>query len=334
MATRRSDLMGMQDATVATEVGWLSEAYERMLDIRLFEDKVQELFLQGLVQGTTHLCQGQEATIYGSLAALAPNDLVTVTYRGHGHALARGMSLEAGFAELMGRDAGCCHGVGGSMHFTDFSLGLIGAFAIVGAGLPVAVGAAMSAKRRGTGQVAMTFFGDGSTNIGTFHESLNMAAVWKAPTVFVIENNLYGEYTPMRQTTPIDDLADRASAYGMPGVIVDGQDVEQVRETAAAAVERARSGGGPTLIEAKTYRFRGHSRTDPAKYRPDGELDRWRERDPLNLLAERLQAVGQIDADAIVALQESRRQEVDAAADRAAQSPVVSLEEAATYVYA
>jgi acetoin:2,6-dichlorophenolindophenol oxidoreductase subunit alpha len=326
--------METQDATVAAEAGWLSEAYERMLDIRLFEDKVQELFLQGLVQGTTHLCQGQEATIFGSLAALEPRDLVTVTYRGHGHALARGMSLEAGFAELMGREAGCCNGVGGSMHFTDFSLGLIGAFAIVGAGLPVAVGAAMSAKRRGTGQVAMTFFGDGSTNLGTFHESLNMAAVWKAPTVFVVENNLYGEYTPMRQTTPIDDLADRAASYGMPGVIVDGQDVEQVREVAAAAVKRARDGEGPTLIEAKTYRFRGHSRTDPAKYRPDGELDLWRERDPLTVLAERLGSLGQADAASLAALQESRQQEVDAAADRAAQSPVVSLEEAATYVYA
>lgn len=326
--------MATVDREAATDTAWLLDSHERMLDIRLFEDKVQELFLQGLVQGTTHLCQGQEATIVGSLAALADDDLVTVTYRGHGHALARGMSLEAGFAELMGREAGCCNGVGGSMHFTDFSRGLIGAFAIVGAGLPVAVGAAMSAKRRGTGQVSMTFFGDGSTNIGTFHESLNMAAVWKAPTVFVIENNLYGEYTPMRATTPIDDLAERAGGYGIPGVVVDGQDLEAMREAAATAVARARAGEGPTLIEAKTYRFSGHSRTDPAKYRAPGELEEWKERDPLKLLGDRLAGLGALSSEQQDQRRAERQTAVDEAADRAAESPVITLEEAATYVYA
>jgi TPP-dependent pyruvate/acetoin dehydrogenase alpha subunit len=322
------------EASSAPQVATLLDWYQRMLAIRLFEDKVQELFLQGLVQGTTHLCHGQEATIVGSMAALYPNDLVTVTYRGHGHALARGMTLDAGFAELMGRSTGCCHGVGGSMHFTDFSLGLIGAFAIVGAGLPVAVGAALSAKRRGTNQVAMTFCGDGATNIGTFHESLNMAAVWGAPTVFVIENNLYGEYTPMRDTTPIDDLADRADSYGMPGTVVDGQDIEAVYATAVDAVRRARSGGGPTLIEAKTYRFRGHSRTDPAKYRPPGELDAWKERDPLTLLASRLEAAGALSAEKRAEDRDHWQRLVDEAADRAASAPILPLEETEKYVYA
>ncbi len=318
----------------AGDIATLREWYGRMLSIRLFEDKVQELFLQGLVQGTTHLCQGQEGTIVGSLAALEADDLVTVTYRGHGHALARGMTLEAGFAELMGRASGCCHGLGGSMHFTDFSLGLIGAFAIVGAGLPVAVGAALSAKRRGTGQVSMTFFGDGATNIGTFHESLNMAAIWRAPTVFVVENNLYGEYTPMRQTTPIDDLASRAAGYGMPGIIVDGQDVEAVYDVATEAVARARAGDGPTLIEAKTYRFRGHSRTDPAKYRPPGELDAWQLRDPITLLGRRLEALAGMTADEQRTERDRCQGAVDEAADRAAAAGVLTLEEAAAHVYA
>ncbi len=220
---------------------WLRSMWE----IRLFEDKVQELFMEGLVQGTTHLCQGQEAVSVGALAALRDDDYLTVTYRGHGQALARGLSVESCFAELMGRVTGCCRGVGGSMHFTDVSRGLLGAFAIVGAGLPVAVGAAHSARLQGRDSVALTFFGDGSTNIGTFHESLNMAAAWKVPVVFIVENNLYGEYTPMRDTTPLDDLAERAKAYAMPGVIVDGQDVEPCmppspRRSRAPAPARAR----------------------------------------------------------------------------------------------
>ena len=190
-----------------TETQQKLDWYRRMIEIRLFEDKVQELFQQSLIEGTTHLCQGQEAVSVGAMAALQPDDYLTVTYRGHGHAIARGLEVEMLFAEIMGRSTGCCHGVGGSMHFTDFSRGLIGAFAIVGAGLPVAVGAALSAKLKGEDRVALTFFGDGTTNIGTFHEALNMASVWAAPVVFIIENNLYGEYSPVRETTPLDDLA-------------------------------------------------------------------------------------------------------------------------------
>src|ERR671933_2761797 len=209
--------------------------FRTMVLIRAFEDKVQYLFMQGLVAGTTHLAHGQEAIAVGAISAIGPDDYLTITYRGHAHALARGVDFEAAFAELLGRETGLCKGRGGSMHFTDFSRGLIGAFAIVGAGLPVALGAAMSAKLRGTSAVALSFCGDGATNIGTFHEALNMASVWKAPIVFVIENNLYGEYTPLRDSTAVEDLADRAKAHAMPGVILDGQDVGAVSDAVTAA---------------------------------------------------------------------------------------------------
>jgi pyruvate dehydrogenase E1 component alpha subunit len=305
-----------------------------MLEIRLFEEKVQELFMSGLIQGTTHLCQGQEAVAVGAVDALEQRDYLTITYRGHGHALARGVSLEACFAELMGRATGCCGGVGGSMHLTDVSRGLLGSFAIVGAGLPIAVGAAISSNLRGASCVAMTFCGDGATNIGTFHESLNLASVWRAPVVFVVENNLYGEYTPLRETTPLDDLAERAPSYAMPGLVVDGQDVESVHAAAAEAVARARAGNGPTLLEMKTYRFRGHSRTDPAAYRPDGELSRWLQRDPLLILGERLRASGMLSEEAQKALRDEKLQFVDAAADRAAAAPFPTIEQARSYVYA
>jgi acetoin:2,6-dichlorophenolindophenol oxidoreductase subunit alpha len=305
-----------------------------MVEIRLFEDKVQELFMRGLIEGTTHLCQGQEAVSVGAVAAMRADDVLTNTYRGHGQALARGMAPEVAFAELMGRATGCCGGVGGSMHLTDFAAGNIGAFAIVAAGLPVALGAAMASKLRGRDSVALTFLGDGATNIGTFHEALNMAALWNAPVVFIIENNLYGEYSPLRSTTPVDDLAVRAQAYGMPGEIVDGQDVEAVRSAVAAAIERARSGAGPSLLEMKTYRYRGHSRADPAKYRPEGELDRWRARDPIEILGQRLAAESLLDSTEQGRIKAEAQSAIDAAADQAAAAPQPTLEEARRHVYA
>jgi TPP-dependent pyruvate/acetoin dehydrogenase alpha subunit len=311
-------------------IGWL----RRMIEIRLFEDKVQELFMQGQIQGTTHLCQGQEAVSVGAVGALEERDYLTITYRGHGHALARGMPMVEAFGELMGRSSGVCSGVGGSMHFTDFKRNVIGAFAIIGPSYSVGLGAAMSAKLRGTDAVAMSFCGDGATNIGTFHEALNMASVWKAPIVFVIENNLYGEYTPLHDSTAVADLADRAKAHAMPGEIVDGQDVHAVRATVEEAIARARSGEGPTLIEAKTYRYRGHSRTDPAKYRAEGELERWKERDPIDILGKLLDDEGLLSGDEQKALREQIQHEVDAAADRAAEAPILSLEETKAYVYA
>jgi TPP-dependent pyruvate/acetoin dehydrogenase alpha subunit len=320
----------MTDRSEAERLAW----YRRMVEIRRFEEKVQELFMSGLIQGTTHLCQGQEAVCVGAVAAMRPDDVLTNTYRGHGQALARGMSAETAFAELMGRATGRSGGVGGSMHLVDFSMGNIGSNAIVGAGLPIAVGAAMGFRIRGEDRVAVTFCGDGATNIGTFHEALNMASVWHAPVVFVIENNLYGEYSPLRDTTPLDDLARRAEAYEMPGVIVDGQDVEVVRDRVAAAIDRARSGAGPSLLEMKTYRYRGHSRTDPAKYRPEGELERWMQRDPIEILGARLVESGVLSEDSRSALAAVVVAELDAAADRAAAAPFPTLEEAARYVYA
>lgn len=311
-------------------LGWLRTMWE----IRLFEEKVQELFMAGLIEGTTHLCQGQEAVPVGAMAALGDDDYLTATYRGHGHALARGVSIEACFAEVMGRATGCCRGVGGSMHFTDVSRGLLGAFAIVGAGLPVAVGAAHGARLQGRDSVAVTFFGDGATNIGTFHESLNMASVWNVPVVFIVENNLYGEYTPLRDTTPLDDLAERAAGYAMPGEVVDGQDVDAVYAAVSKAATRGRAGEGPTLLEMKTYRYRGHSRTDPAKYRPDGELDRWKARDPLALFADRLISEELTSPERCDELRVAIQEEIDELADKASQAPYPTQEEARSYVYA
>jgi pyruvate dehydrogenase E1 component alpha subunit len=308
--------------------------FRQMVTIRLFEEKVQELFMAGLIQGTTHLCQGQEAVSVGGIAAMKPGDVQTNTYRGHGEALANGMEPEVAFAELMGRSTGCSRGVGGSMHLIDTSKGNIGSNAIVGAGLPIAVGAAMSFKLRGEAHAALTFFGDGATNIGTFHEALNMASVWKAPVVFVITNNLYGEYSPLRTTTPIDDLARRADPFNIPGLVVDGQDAEVVHASVSTALERARAGEGPSLLEMKTYRYRGHSRADPAKYRPDGELDAWKARDPITILGDRLASEEVLSAEQQAEIRTQMQAEIDAAAERAAEAPFPTIEETRSYVYA
>ena len=292
--------------------------YRRMLLIRAFEDKVHEAFQRNLVFGTTHLCQGQEAVSVGAIECLRADDSLTYTYRGHGQVIARGMDPQAAFAEIFGRETGCSRGLGGSMHLADLSLGLLGSFAIVGAGLPVALGAAISAQLNGQGQVAMTFFGDGATNIGSFHESMNLAVVWKLPLLFICENNLYGEYSPILLTTPFEDLARRADAYAMPAESVDGNDVVAVYTTVLRATERARRGEGPAFIECKTYRHRGHSRSDPAKYRPAGELESWLKRDPIAQCEAQLKSlahVPQADLDAI-RLQVGRT--IDAACEAAA----------------
>src|SRR5258708_1790623 len=267
----------------------------KMMEIRYAEEAIQGLFLENLVRGSTHLCIGQEACSAGIAWARTPGDTITCTYRGHGHALAWGMSLKSLIAELMGKASGACKGKGGSMHLTDASIGLLGENAVVGAGLPIAVGAALSAQVQGSKRISCALFGDGATNIGAFHEALNLAAVWKLPVLFICENNLYGEYSPQAHTTPITDLADRAVSYGMPGIIVDGQDVETVYHEVCAAADRARSGAGPSLIELKPYRYKGHSRTEPATYLAPGELDRWMQRDPIVLLANKMQADKQID---------------------------------------
>jgi pyruvate dehydrogenase E1 component alpha subunit len=309
--------------------------YRTMAVIRRFEDKVQELFMGGHIEGSTHLCQGQEAVSVGAIAAMRPGDVQTNTYRGHGEALALGTPPETAFAELMGRSTGGSGGVGGSMHLIDVGRGNIGANAIVGAGLPIAVGAAVGFQMQGRPNVALTVFGDGATNIGTFHESLNMAALWRAPVVFIIANNLYGEYSPLGSTTAGgEELARRADSYGIPGIVVDGQDVDAVHEAVAAAAERARSGDGPSLLEMKTYRYRGHSRSDPAKYRPAGELEAWKARDPLDILAGRLAEEGTLAADERRQIDDDVQAEIDAAAERALAAPFPTLEETRSYVYA
>jgi pyruvate dehydrogenase E1 component alpha subunit len=263
---------------------------QQMIEVRTVEAQVQELFLENVIRGTTHLCDGQEAVSVGMAAVVKPErgDTVTCTYRGHGHALALGMPIKTMMAEMMGKAAGSSKGKGGSMHLTDMHHGLIGTFAVVGAGLPISNGAALTAQIKKIGAIAIAIFGDGTANIGTFHEALNLAAVWKLPTIFLCENNLYGEYSAYGDTAPVPNVADRAAAYHIPGVIVDGQDAEAVYTVMKQAVARAQAGQGPTLVEAKTYRYRGHSRTDPATYRRPGELDEWLKRDPIVILANRM----------------------------------------------
>lgn len=305
----------------------------RMLEIRLSEENIQDLFLQNLVRGTTHLCIGQEASSVGIASALQPGDTVTCTYRGHGHALAMGMSIKSMMAEMMGKASGACGGRGGSMHMTAGELGLLGANAIVGAQLPIAVGAGLSAQVRGEKRVSIGIFGEGTANIGAFHESLNLAAVWKLPVLFICENNLYGEYSPMRVTTPVDNIADRAAAYAMPGVIVDGQDVEAVYDAVCQAAERARAGDGPTLLEIKTYRYRGHSRTDQAPYRTPGELEKWLERDPITLLKEKMIAAGELDEVEFAELRDATQRLVYESIEWAKGEPFPPLEALAENIY-
>jgi acetoin:2,6-dichlorophenolindophenol oxidoreductase subunit alpha len=284
------------DESSRDEAQELLELYEQMAVIRRTEKAAHDLFMAGLVKGTTHLAAGQEAVAVGANAALRADDYVFATYRGHHHAIARGATPEECLAELMSKATGVCKAKGGSMHLTKAASGMLGSYAIVGSHLPMAVGAAWSATLRGTEQVAVAFFGDGATNIGAFHEALNLAAVWRLPVIFVCENNLYMEYTPIASVTAVaNPAADRASAYSIPAELIDGNDVLTVRGAVATAVERARGGDGPTLIEARTYRHFGHSRTDPAKYRPEDEVRSWLERDPLDLARARLAKHGMPD---------------------------------------
>jgi TPP-dependent pyruvate/acetoin dehydrogenase alpha subunit len=308
--------------------------YERMAVIRATEKAAYDLFMAGLVKGTTHLASGQEAVAVGASAALEPDDYVFATYRGHHHAIARGATPEACLAELMSRATGLCAGKGGSMHLTVASGNMLGSYAIVGSHLPIACGAAWSAKLRGSGQVAVAFFGDGATNIGAFHEALNLAAVWRLPVLFVCENNLYMEYTPIAAVTAVaQPAADRAPAYGLPAEVVDGNDVVAVLEVASRAVERARAGDGPTIIEALTYRQYGHSRSDPAKYRPKEEVEAWLRRDPLTLLAERLRGDG-VEERAVKERRDRAQQEVAAAVEAAKAAPMPEEATALTDVWA
>jgi acetoin:2,6-dichlorophenolindophenol oxidoreductase subunit alpha len=308
--------------------------YEQMAVIRRTENAAHDLFLQGLVKGTTHLAAGQEAVAVGASAALRPDDYVFATYRGHHHAMARGASATECLAELMSKATGLCKAKGGSMHLTKASAGMLGSYAIVGAHLPLAAGAAWSAMLRGTGQVAVAFFGDGATNIGAFHEALNLAAVWALPVLFICENNLYMEYTPIGAVTAVPNpAADRAPSYGLPAEVIDGNDVVVVMDAVARAARRARSGQGPTVLEAQTYRHFGHSRTDPGTYRPADEVERWLSRDPLKLARARLEELG-VPAGQVAQADEAAARVVREAVAEAKAAPDADPADALTDVWA
>jgi acetoin:2,6-dichlorophenolindophenol oxidoreductase subunit alpha len=301
--------------------------YRSQFEIRAVEKRAYDLFLQNLIKGTSHLAIGQEAIAAGFGVSMKPGDWSFCTYRGHAHTLARGSSMTGVLGELMGRECGLMGGKGGSMHLTDIDRGVMGSYAIIGAHLPIAMGAAWSAQYRGTDQVAVCFFGDGTTNIGAFHEALSMAAIWKLPVVFVCENNLYMEYTPISAVTPVKNpAADRASAYGLDRILIDGNDADVVYRTAQTAIARARAGEGPSLIEALTYRHHGHSRADPGKYRPADEVEAWMKRDPIPLYRQRLIDFG-VTEPVILAIEEEIKQAVDQATEtsKASRPPADEL---------
>jgi pyruvate dehydrogenase E1 component alpha subunit len=308
--------------------------YRIQVVIRGAEQRAFDLFLQNLVKGTSHLSLGQEAVAAGFAGAMRPGDLSFCTYRGHAHTLARGVPVEQVLGELMQRDNGLMRGKGGSMHLTSAAHGVMGSYAIIGAHLPIACGAAWRAQYKGHDDVSVCFFGDGTTNIGAFHEALNFAAVWKLPVIFVCENNLYMEYTPIRAVTAVEHpAADRAASYGLDRIVIDGNDADIVYRTALAAYERARAGKGPSLVECMTYRHSGHSRADPAKYRPEGELERWKERDPLKIYRERLAQFG-VAEDAILAIENDVKKIVDAATEKCKAAPMPAADILTTDVYA
>ena len=308
-------------------------ALRRMHRIRRFEEAAEDSYIRGLSYGTMHLSIGQEATAVGACMPLSDADCITSTHRGHGHCIAKGAELKPMFAEFLGREGGYCKGRGGSMHIAEPAKGNLGANGIVGGGLPIAVGAALSAKKRGTGAVALAFFGDGANNEGVFHEALNLASIWKLPVVFVCENNQYAMSMAMARATAVANVADRASAYAIPGVIVDGNDFAAVAEASFEAVERARAGEGPTLIEAKTYRTRGHSRSDRNRYRSREEIDEWKARDPIASFEYEIVALG-IAAEARVAeIAAEVEKEMAEAAAEASASPWPAVADLARDVY-
>jgi len=312
----------------------LAEMYKKMVEIRLFEEKVFELYGQNLVPGTIHLYAGEEAVAVGVCSTLSRTDYITSTHRGHGHCIAKGADLKRTMAEILGKETGYCKGKGGSMHIADFSIGMLGATAVVGAGLPIAVGAALSAKLRKTDQAVACFFGEGASNQGTFHESLNMASTWKLPVIFICENNLYAMGTRQSRVMNIENIADRAGAYGIEGMVVDGNDVLAVYQAACRAAERARKGEGPTLIECKTYRRKGHSRADPAKYRPKEEVEEWLRKDPIKRFKEYLMKEHSFAESELLDIEKEATNAIEEAVKFALESPYPRPEEALEDVYA
>ena len=308
--------------------------YKIQLEARYCEKRAHDLFLQNLVKGTSHLALGQEAVAAGVALAMEKDDYAFLTFRGHHHTIARGASMTAVLGELMGRECGLLAGKGGSMHLSDVANGVMASYAILGAQLPIACGAAWSSQYRGTKQVTVTFFGDGTANIGAFHEALNLAAIWKLPVIFVCENNLYMEYTRTSEVTPVEHpAADRAASYGLERIVVDGNDADAVYLKMQELIARARAGEGPSMVEFMTYRQSGHSRADPATYRPDGELDEWKKRDPLVIYRQRLLDQGVAEAT-LNEMEDDVMAEVNRATEAAKASPVPRIETAFKDVWA
>ncbi len=307
--------------------------YESMYLIRKYEERIYYLFLEGAVPGTVHQCHGQEACAVGMLHDLKKEDFMTSTHRPAGHCLAKGVSLKSMMAEMFAKSNGCCRGKGGAMHTGDMSVGAVPAIAIVGGGIPVAVGIGLSCKMRKSGNVVVCFFGDGASNEGAFHESLNAAAIWNLPVVFACENNLYGASTSIKKVLKLENIADRAAAYGMPGEIVDGNDVLKVNEAAARAVERARRGEGPTLLELKTYRIGGHSRNDACMYRDKEEEKVWFAKDPIIRLKNYILENNILDGDSILKIEKSVEASIEEAVEYAKSSPDPLPEDALRDVY-
>jgi len=325
------ELLPPLDLTGLDPVRLLS-MYRRMLQAREFEEQLYYLFLTTNMPGTMHQATGQEAVAVGVISALNDDDWVASTHRGHAHCVAKGVPINEMMAEMFGRRTGSCRGMGGSLHLTDFRRGMLGAFAIVGAGIPIAAGAALSARVRKSGQVAVAFFGDGAINEGVFHETLNMAALWRLPVIFVCENNHYALSLTVEQSSAVPNLASRSSAYGIPGERVDGNDVAAVYRAAASFVERARGGCGPSLLECVTYRLRGHSRFEPSHYRRPDEVEAWKRRDPIRRLEDALHAAGCSSADELASIRAEVEAETEAAIAFAKASEAVQPDDFQNYV--
>ncbi len=311
----------------------LKEALRRMCLIRRFEEGAEEAYMRGLIHGTMHLSIGQEASAVGSTMALRKTDYITSTHRGHGHCIGKGADPKLMFAEFFGKEEGYCRGRGGSMHIADVESGNLGANGIVAGGIPIAVGAALAIKKQKRDDVALCFFGDGATNEGAFHEALNMASIWKLPVIFVCENNKYGMSVSTERSMAVANVADRASAYNMPGVIVDGNRIEDVAEAVMTAIARAREGQGPTLVECKTYRIRGHSRSDRNRYRTKEEIEEWKLRDPIGHFEAELVANGIATADEVAAIFAAAERKSRQASNLRATAPILRPHEVTRDVY-
>jgi pyruvate dehydrogenase E1 component alpha subunit len=307
---------------------------ELMYEIRYFEEKAEELYMRGMIHGTMHLSVGEEASAVGSIAALRPQDYILSTHRGHGHCIAKGADINLMMAEFMGKETGYCRGRGGSMHIADVAGGNLGANGVVGGGIPLATGVGLSIQLRRTDQVVMSFFGDGATNQGAFHEALNMGAIWQLPVIYVCENNQYGISMSVQRSMRVRRISDRAAAYGMPGVTVDGNDLLAVCEAASEAVERARSGGGPTLLENVTYRWKGHSKSDQNLYRTQEEMDAWKERCPIRQFRDYLVQNGIVNEDDLDRIERASAEVIERAVEFATASAEPSPQTIREGVYA